>query len=51
MRTLSSFHTKNIPFLEIGIPVLYNILFLPINGYYVLRYLLNREALALQPEV
>jgi hypothetical protein len=37
-------------FSQDAIPVLYNLLFLPINGYYVLRWLLNQEALALTAE-
>jgi len=35
---------------EDAIPIVYNFLFLPINGYYVLRWLLNREALAFTAE-
>ena len=33
-----------------AIPVIYNVLFIPINGYYVMRYLLNREAIPFTEE-
>ena len=35
---------------EDAIPVLYNVLFIPINSYYVMRWLLNREAVVFTPD-